>query len=164
MRAGLGYDIHRLEAERRLVLGGVEIPHNKGMAGHSDGDALAHAITDALLGALGWGDIGQWFPDTDPAHKDADSMTLLRQVGEEVRKDGYAIVNIDANVIAEAPKLGPHIGAIRESLANCLELAVAQVSVKAKTNETVGPAGRQEAIVTQAVVLVAKMEDTTGSG
>ena len=154
MRVGIGYDLHRLEEGRPLILGGVHIPFEKGLAGHSDGDALAHAIADALLGAAALGDIGRHFPDTDPAYKDADSLALLRTIAEKVRAEGYAIVNIDANVIAQAPKLSPHIDAIRASLAACLELELGLVSVKAKTNERVGPEGRGEAISVQAVALL----------
>ena len=154
MRIGIGYDLHRLEEGRPLILGGVHIPFEKGLAGHSDGDALAHAIADALLGAAALGDIGRHFPDTDPAYKDADSLALLRTIAEKVRAEGYAIVNIDANVIAQAPKLSPHIDAIRASLAACLELELGLVSVKAKTNERVGPEGRGEAISVQAVALL----------
>ena len=154
MRVGIGYDLHRLEEGRPLILGGVHIPFEKGLAGHSDGDALAHAIADALLGAAALGDIGRHFPDTDPKYKDADSLALLRTIAEKVRAEGYAIVNIDANVIAQAPKLSPHIDAIRASLAACLELELGLVSVKAKTNERVGPEGRGEAISVQAVALL----------
>ena len=154
MRVGIGYDLHRLEEGRPLILGGVHIPFEKGLAGHSDGDALAHAIADALLGAAALGDIGRHFPDTDPAYKDADSLALLRTIAEKVRAEGYAIVNIDANVIAQAPKLSPHIDAIRASLAACLELELGLVSVKAKTNERVGPEGCGEAISVQAVALL----------
>ena len=159
MRVGIGYDVHRLEAGRPLILGGITIPFDKGLAGHSDGDALAHGITDALLGAAALGDIGRHFPDTDPAYKDADSLVLLSAIAEKVRAEGYAIANVDANVIAQAPKLSPHIEAIRASLAECLKIEVALVSVKAKTNEGVGPEGRGEAISVQAVVL---LESRTG--
>ena len=154
MRVGLGYDLHRLVPDRPLVLGGVQIPFEKGLAGHSDADVLAHAITDALLGAAALGNIGMLFPDTDPRYKDADSLALLQEVVTMVRGAGYAIANIDANVVAQRPKLNPHIQAIRERLAEVLDLALDRVSVKAKTNEQVGPEGREEAISAQAVVLI----------
>lgn len=157
MRIGLGYDIHRLEAGRPLILGGVQIPHEKGMVGHSDADALCHAIADALLGALALGDIGTHFPDTDPAYKNADSTVLLEKVAALVREKGYAIVNLDTNIIAQRPKLLPHIPAIRARLAEILQLDLGQISVKAKTNESVGPVGREEAISTQAIVQLEKV-------
>jgi 2-C-methyl-D-erythritol 2,4-cyclodiphosphate synthase len=153
-RIGIGYDIHRLEAARPLILGGVEIPHTKGMVGHSDADALAHAITDALLGALALGDIGSHFPDNDPQFKGADSMKLLDATLKLVDGAGWRIVNVDTNVIAQQPKLRPHIDIIRQRLATEMNLLKSQVSVKAKTNESVGPEGREEAISTQAVVLL----------
>jgi 2-C-methyl-D-erythritol 2,4-cyclodiphosphate synthase len=154
VRIGQGYDLHCLEEGRALILGGVPIPHHKGLAGHSDADALAHAITDALLGALALGDIGTHFPDTDPRYKDADSMMLLREALQMVRHSGYRVVNIDSTIIAQAPKLMPFIPEIRARLAEVLELPYEAVSVKAKTNERVGPEGREEAISTQAVVLL----------
>jgi 2-C-methyl-D-erythritol 2,4-cyclodiphosphate synthase len=154
MRIGLGYDLHRLEEGRPLILGGETIPFEKGLVGHSDGDALAHAITDALLGAAALGNIGQHFPDTDPAYKGADSMRLLEAAHGLVREAGYAIVNIDSNIVAQRPKLNPHLDAIRARVAACLGLDVGAVSVKAKTNESVGPEGRGEAIRTEAVVLL----------
>ncbi len=154
MRVGLGYDLHRLAPDRPLILGGVQIPFEKGLAGHSDADVLAHAITDALLGAAALGNIGMHFPDTDPRYKDADSLFLLGEVLAMVRRAGYSIANIDANVVAQRPKLNPHIQAIRERLAGVLDLPVDRVSVKAKTNEQVGPEGREEAISAQAVVLI----------
>lgn len=154
MRIGLGYDLHRLVPDRPLILGGVQIPFEKGLAGHSDADVLAHAITDALLGAAALGNIGMHFPDTDPRYKDADSLFLLGEVVAMVRRAGYSIVNIDANVVAQRPKLNPHIQAIRERLAEVLDLPLDRVSVKAKTNEQVGPEGREEAISAQAVVLI----------
>lgn len=154
MRVGLGYDLHRLVPDRPLILGGVRIPFEKGLAGHSDADVLAHAITDALLGAAALGNIGMHFPDTDPRCKDADSLALLREVVTMVRDAGYAIANIDANVVAQRPKLNPHIQAIRERLSQVLDLPVDRVSVKAKTNEQVGSEGREEAISAQAVVLI----------
>lgn len=154
MRVGIGYDLHRLEAGRPLILGGVEIPFDKGLAGHSDGDALAHAITDALLGAAALGNIGQHFPDTDPAYKNADSMALLSKASDLVRERGYTIGNLDANIIAQQPKLNPHLDAMRARLCEVLGIDIGRISVKAKTNELVGPEGRGEAMSTQAVVLL----------
>jgi 2-C-methyl-D-erythritol 2,4-cyclodiphosphate synthase len=154
IRVGIGYDLHRLEEGRPLILGGIHVPYDRGLTGHSDADVLAHAITDALLGAAALGNIGQLFPDTDPRYKDADSMQLLRNVVGLVNEHGYHIVNVDSNVVAQQPKLNPHIDAIRTSLAACLGLSVERVSVKAKTNEHVGPEGRGEAISAQAVLLL----------
>lgn len=153
-RIGLGYDIHRLVAGRPLILGGVTIPFEKGLEGHSDGDALAHALIDALLGAAALGNIGEHFPDTDAQYEGADSMDLLRKVRELVRESGYSIINVDANVVMEEPKLSSHVNSIRRSIAACLELELGQVSVKPKTNERVGPEGRGEAISAQAIVLL----------
>lgn len=155
-RIGIGYDIHRLEEGRPLILGGVQIPHTKGFVAHSDGDALCHAITDAMLGALALGDIGSHFPDTDPQYKGADSVALMCAIAALIRKAGWEIVNIDSNIIAQAPKLRPHIGSIRIRLAEALSLPMDAVSVKARTNENVGPEGRQEAVSTQAIVLLTK--------
>ncbi|MCP4642827.1 MAG: 2-C-methyl-D-erythritol 2,4-cyclodiphosphate synthase [bacterium] len=157
MRVGIGYDLHRLVENRPLILGGVAIPYDKGLAGHSDGDALAHAITDALLGAAALGNIGQHFPDTSPEFKNADSLKLLMQVMKLVERAGYRIVNVDSNIIAERPKLNPHLERIRARVAECMGIALACVSVKAKTNEGVGPEGRGEAISTQAVVLLERI-------
>lgn len=151
MRVGFGYDSHRLVAERPLILGGVTVPFDKGLAGHSDADVIAHAVTDALLGAGALGDIGQLFPDTDPTWKDADSMRLLARAAEVVRGAGFDIVNIDVTLIAERPKLAPFRGPIRRSLAACLGLTEPAVSVKAKTNEGMDAAGRGEAMVAHAV-------------
>jgi len=155
-RIGIGYDIHRLEEGRPFILGGVAIPHTKGFVAHSDGDALCHAITDAMLGALALGDIGSHFPDTDPRYKGADSVGLMCEIAALVRKQGWEIVNIDTNIIAQAPKLRPHIDTIRGRLAEALSLPMDVVSVKARTNEHVGPEGRQEAVSTQAIVLLTK--------
>ncbi|NJL72539.1 MAG: 2-C-methyl-D-erythritol 2,4-cyclodiphosphate synthase [Candidatus Competibacteraceae bacterium] len=154
IRVGLGYDLHRLEAGLPLLIGGVLIPHDKGLAGHSDADVLAHAITDALLGAAALGNIGQHFPDTDPRYKGADSIVLLRAAYDLVREAGFRIVNIDSNIVAQRPKLNPHLDAIRTRLASALDITMHQISVKAKTNELVGPEGREEAISTQAIVLI----------
>lgn len=156
LRIGIGYDIHRLSEGLPLILGGITIPHGKGFVAHSDGDALCHAITDALFGALALGDIGSHFPDTDPAYKGADSVRLLQEAAAIVRGHGYEIVNIDSNIVAQAPKLRPHIDTMRARLAEALGLPLEVVSVKARTNELVGPEGREEAISTQAVVLLEK--------
>lgn len=154
MRIGIGYDVHRLVEGRPLVLGGVVVQYSKGLDGHSDADVLTHAVIDALLGAAALGNIGQIFPDTDPRFKDADSLGLLEEAARLVREAGYALANVDANVIAQEPVLGPYLDAMRERLARCLRIETAQVSVKAKTNERVGPEGRGEAISAQAVVLL----------
>jgi 2-C-methyl-D-erythritol 4-phosphate cytidylyltransferase/2-C-methyl-D-erythritol 2,4-cyclodiphosphate synthase len=153
-RIGEGWDIHALAAGRPLILGGVNVPHTMGLEGHSDADALAHAITDALLGAAGLGDIGRHFPDTDAAYQGADSMVLLAQAAQRVRAAGFEIGNIDSTVIAQAPRLAPHIPAMRERLASVLGLAVEQVNVKAKTAERMGPVGEGRAIEARAACLL----------
>ena len=158
MRVGLGYDLHRLEPGYPLILGGVTIPFELGMAAHSDGDALAHAITDALLGAAALGNIGVLFPDTDPAWKGADSLDLLRDAYHHVRQAGYILVNIDSVIVAQRPKLNPHIDAMRKNLARTLDTDITRISVKPKTNERVGPEGRGEAISTQAIALIEASE------
>jgi len=154
MRVGHGYDLHRLAPGRPLILGGVTIPHDKGLSGHSDADVLSHAITDALLGAANLGNIGQIFPDTDPKYKDADSLELLREAYRRVREAGWVIGNIDSTIIAQQPKLNPYLDAIRAKLAETLEVVADAISVKAKTNEGVGPEGREEAISVHAVTLL----------
>lgn len=153
-RIGTGYDLHRLEVGRPLIIGGMHIPHDMGLAGHSDADVLCHAITDALLGALAMGDIGSHFPDDDPHYKDANSMDLLKKTMNLVRGAEYRVVNVDSTVIAQRPKLRGHIAGMRQSLAHVLGVPRDRVSVKAKTNELVGPEGREEAISAQAVVLL----------
>jgi 2-C-methyl-D-erythritol 2,4-cyclodiphosphate synthase len=153
-RVGIGYDIHRLVDGRPLKLGGQRIDHPQGLLGHSDGDALLHAVADALLGAAGLGDIGEHFPDTDPAYKDADSRELLRQVVAKLSAAGFAPVNIDCIVHAERPKLSPHKRAIAESVAGLVRLPVDAVSVKATTNEGLGPVGLADAIACTATALV----------
>jgi len=153
-RIGTGYDLHRLEAGRRLIIGGVEIPHETGLAGHSDADVLCHAVTDAILGAAAAGDIGQHFPDTDPKWKGADSIELLKGAVAIVRAAGYAVANVDAVVVAERPKLAPHIPAMRANLAQAMGIDVSGVSVKGKTNEKVDALGRNEAIAVHAVALL----------
>lgn len=156
MRIGEGWDIHALVEGRKLMLGGVEIPHTKGLLGHSDADALLHAITDALLGAAAMGDIGTHFPDTDEAFKGADSALLLQEAARRVRAQGFDIGNVDSTVVAQAPKLAPYIGAMRESIARALSVGVDQVNVKAKTAEKMGPVGEGLAMEARAVVLLVK--------
>jgi 2-C-methyl-D-erythritol 2,4-cyclodiphosphate synthase len=150
-RAGIGYDLHRLAEGRKLVVGGIELPFPKGPVGHSDGDVLAHAICDALLGAAGLGDIGTHFPDTDPKWKDASSLRFLEHMRDLLAEHGFRIVNIDATVITEKPKLGPHFPAMREALAKSLNITPSMINLKAKTNETVDAIGRGEAIAAQAI-------------
>jgi 2-C-methyl-D-erythritol 2,4-cyclodiphosphate synthase len=154
IRIGNGYDIHRLTTGRRLILGGVEIEHELGLLGHSDADVLTHAIMDAMLGALSLGDIGHYFPPTDPKWAGADSLVLLSQVNQLVRSNNWQIGNIDTVVVAERPKLKPHIGKMREKIAGVLGLEPNQVGVKATTNEKLGPVGREEGICAYAVVLL----------
>ena len=154
MRIGHGYDVHKLVTGRKLILGGVTIPHETGLLGHSDADVLAHAVSDALLGAAALGDIGGFFPDNDPKQQDADSIELLRQVCVELYDRGYAIENIDATVIAQAPKLKPYIEQMRKNLAQACEINVNQISVKATTEEHLGFTGRKEGIAVHAVCLI----------
>ena len=154
LRIGEGWDIHALAEGRKLILGGVEIPHSKGLLGHSDADALLHAITDALLGAAALGDIGSHFPDTDEQFKGADSTVLLAVAARRVRDKGYEIGNVDSTVIAQAPKLAPHIDAMRLRIAQVLGVAFDQVNVKAKTAEKMGPVGEGLAMEARAVVLL----------
>ena len=151
MRVGTGYDVHRLAEGRKLILGGVEIPHDLGLLGHSDADVLLHAVMDALLGAAALGDIGQHFPDTDPAYEGADSKKLLAHVGELLLKEGYVVENIDATIIAQKPKLMPYIRKMEENIADTLRLSPGQVNVKATTEERLGFTGREEGIAAQAV-------------
>ena len=157
IRVGIGYDIHSLVEGRPLILGGITVPHGKGLLGHSDGDALLHSISDAILGAAGLGDIGTHFPDTDPAYRGADSAKLLGLVVELVAKEGWKVVNVDSNVIAERPKLSPHFGEMRERIAGIIGIPVECVSVKARTNEGIGAIGRGNAISTHAVALIESM-------
>lgn len=154
MRIGHGYDVHRLTEGRRLILGGVDIPFEKGLLGHSDADVLAHAIADALLGAAALGDIGKLFPDTDPAFAGADSLGLLAEVAKTVRAAGFAIGNVDATVLAQKPKLSPFIPRMRENLAAAMGIAVGQCSVKATTEERLGFTGSGEGIAAHAVCLL----------
>lgn len=155
-RIGIGNDIHRLVAGRKLILGGVEIPYDKGLLGHSDADSLSHAITDALLGAAGLGDIGTHFSDKDPRWKNADSQMFLQAVCQMLAERGWRIVNIDATILAERPKMMPHIPAMKETLAATMNIEAAQLNLKAKTNEGLDAIGRGEAIGAQAIALLEK--------
>lgn len=157
MRIGNGYDVHKLAENRRLVLGGVEIPHEKGLLGHSDADVLVHAIMDALLGACALGDIGKLFPDTDDEYKDISSLLLLKKVGEVLKSEKYTIINIDSIVAAQSPKLSPYINIMRENIANALGIPAENVGVKATTTERLGFEGRGEGISAYAVCLVKKI-------
>ncbi len=156
MRIGHGYDVHRLVPGRKLILGGVEIPCEKGLLGHSDADVLAHAVMDALLGAAALGDIGKLFPDNDPVYEGADSLVLLQRVTEVLMENGYAVGNVDATVLAQRPKLAPHIPAVRERLAQAMGVSTDQVSVKATTEEGLGFTGAGEGIAAHAVALIEK--------
>ena len=154
MRIGHGYDVHKLVEGRDLILGGVKIDHKLGLLGHSDADVLLHAVSDALLGAAGLGDIGRHFPDTDPQYKGADSLKLLAIVGEKVAEAGYRVSNIDVTMIAQKPKLKDHIGAMEQNIANALDLDVSRVNVKATTEEKLGFTGREEGLSCHAVCLL----------
>ena len=154
MRIGIGYDVHQLVPDRKLWLGGVEIPHTLGLLGHSDADVLIHAICDAILGAAALGDIGKHFPDNDPNYKNIDSKILLKKCGELIAEKGYRIGNIDSIVVAQKPKIGPYIPVMRQTLAEVLGIEADQVSVKATTTEHLGFEGREEGISAQAVVLL----------
>lgn len=156
-RIGHGYDVHRLCANRKLILGGVDIPYEKGLLGHSDADVLLHAISDALLGALALGDIGKHFPDSDPAYAGADSLILLQKVGELLKANGYVPSNIDSTIIAQAPKLAPHIQAMRQNIANALSIDVDTVSVKATTEEGLGFSGEGAGIAAHAVCIIERL-------
>jgi len=158
MRVGIGYDSHRLAEGRRLMLGGIEIPHLKGSVGHSDGDALLHAVCDALLGAVGAGDIGTHFPDRDPAYKDISSLILLAEIKRIVERKGYGIHNVDATVILEKPKLKEHIPMMIQQMVSILALPAENISIKAKTNEGMGFVGREEGLAVMAVVTVLPLE------
>lgn len=154
MRIGMGYDVHKLVEGRDLIMGGVKIPYEKGLLGHSDADVLLHAIMDALLGAAALGDIGKHFPDTDPAYKGADSLMLLEKVGELLEQEGFLVENIDATIIAQAPKMRPHIDTMRENIAKALCLDVRQINVKATTEEGLGFTGSGEGISAQAICML----------
>lgn len=161
MRIGMGYDVHRLVEGRKLIMGGVDIPHEKGLLGHSDADVLLHAVMDALLGAAALGDIGKHFPDTDPAYEGISSLELLKRVGELLAEKGFLIENIDSTIIAQAPKMRPHIDAMRDNIAKALELDAEHVSVKATTEEGLGFTGMGEGISAQAVCLLTSPFDLT---
>ncbi len=154
MRIGMGYDVHRLVEDRKLIIGGVEIPYEKGLLGHSDADVLLHVIMDALLGAAALGDIGKHFPDTDPKYKGADSMKLLEYVGELLEENNYFIENIDATIIAQQPKMRPYIDQMRENIAKVLGIEISQVNVKATTEEGLGFTGSMEGISAQAICML----------
>lgn len=157
IRIGHGYDVHKLTEGRKLILGGVEVPNNNiGLLGHSDADVLLHAISDALLGAAALGDIGKHFPDTDAAYKNADSLMLLSKVNDLIKNEGYSVVNVDATVLAQAPKLAPHILSMRENIAKALDISIDFVSVKATTEEGLGFTGNKEGIAAHAVALIEK--------
>ncbi|MEG0013521.1 MAG: 2-C-methyl-D-erythritol 2,4-cyclodiphosphate synthase [Cellulosilyticaceae bacterium] len=156
LRIGMGYDVHKLVEERKLIMGGVEIPHHLGLLGHSDADVLIHAIMDALLGAATLGDIGKHFPDTDPQYKGISSITLLEYVGQLLKTNHIKINNIDSTIIAQRPKMAPHIMKMRENIASALEITVDQVNVKATTEEGLGFTGKEEGIASQAIVLLDK--------
>ena len=159
MRVGMGYDVHKLTEGRKLILGGVDIPWEKGLLGHSDADVLIHAVMDALLGAAALGDIGKHFPDTDPAYKGISSIKLLVHVAELHRKQGYAVGNIDATVIAQKPKMAPHIPQMRKNMADALGIPESKINIKATTEEGLGFTGRGEGIASQAICLLIEKQD-----
>ncbi|MBR3539094.1 MAG: 2-C-methyl-D-erythritol 2,4-cyclodiphosphate synthase [Eubacterium sp.] len=159
MRIGMGYDVHKLVEGRPLILGGVEIPYEKGLLGHSDADCLTHAVMDSLLGAAALGDIGKWFPDTDPKYKGADSIALLREVTDKISREGYIIGNVDATIIAQAPKMAPHIEKMREILADAMQITVDRVNVKATTEEGLGFTGEKLGISCQSIALLETVDN-----
>ena len=161
MRVGLGYDVHKLVEDRKLILGGVEVPHTLGLLGHSDADVLVHAIMDALLGAAALGDIGKHFPDTDPKYKGADSMILMAHVCDLIEEKGYVIENIDATIIAQKPKLRPYIDQMEENIAKILRVERDQINVKATTEEHLGFTGREEGMAAQAICSLATMYEAS---
>ena len=168
MRIGMGYDVHRFAKDRELIIGGVNIPYEMGLLGHSDADVLLHAISDALLGAAALGDIGKHVPDTDPAYKGISSLYLLEKVGEKIMEEGFYVENIDATIIAQAPKMRPHIDTMRENIANALGLDICQVNVKATTEEGLGFTGAMEGISAQAICMLTSprnlaLQDVTGA-
>lgn len=162
-RIGQGFDVHEFAEDRPLIIGGVTIPHEKGLIGHSDADVLLHTVTDALLGAIGEGDIGRHFPDTDPAFKGADSAVLLQHVWKLVKEKGFVLGNADCTIMAQRPKMAPYIEQIRQRIARLLEADVSQVNVKATTTEKLGFVGREEGIAAQAVVLLTTKESEGSS-
>ena len=157
MRIGQGYDLHRLVTDRDLIIGGVKIPHEKGLLGHSDADVLVNSIIDAVFGSIADGDIGRHFPDTDPKFKGADSILLLSEAGKILKNKGFKIVNIDSTIIIQKPKMAPHIDKMRQNIANALGLPMSDISVKAKTNEGMDAAGKEEAVQAYAVILIEKI-------
>jgi 2-C-methyl-D-erythritol 2,4-cyclodiphosphate synthase len=161
MRIGQGFDIHALVPDRKLIIGGVEIAFERGLAGHSDADVLLHAICDALIGAAGLGDIGTHFPDTDPRYRGADSRELLREVASLIRLQGLRVLNVDSTIIAQAPKMAPHIAHMRRNIATDLGIAEGEVNVKAKTAERLGTLGRGEGIAAEAIALLAPFPQST---
>ncbi|NJR65156.1 MAG: 2-C-methyl-D-erythritol 2,4-cyclodiphosphate synthase [Leptolyngbyaceae cyanobacterium CRU_2_3] len=164
MRIGNGYDIHRLVSDRPLILGGINIPHEMGLLGHSDADALTHAIMDAMLGALSLGDIGHYFPPTDPQWKGADSLKLLAQVNALIQEKGWCIGNLDTVIVAERPKIKPHIAAMRDRLAAVLQISPDQIGIKATTNEKLDAIGREEGIAAYTVALLVKSSESSKKG
>lgn len=158
-RIGFGYDVHEFAEKRKLILGGVEIPHTKGLLGHSDADVLLHAICDAMLGALALGDIGMHFPNSDEKYKDADSKKLLKHVDELIHANGYEVSNIDSTVLLQHPKLSPYVNEMRRAIADIVNLSVSQISIKATTTERLGFVGREEGCAAHAVVLLSKNEN-----
>ncbi len=158
MRIGLGYDVHAFAPDRKLIIGGVDIPHHQGLMGHSDADVLSHAVADALLGAIRGGDIGKLFPDTDPKYKGADSLRLLSEVAAYVRSSGFEIVDIDCVIAAQAPKLAPYREAMRNNLAHACDISLENIGVKATTTERLGFEGREEGISAQAVALLCRVD------
>lgn len=158
MRVGLGYDVHKLVEGRKLIIGGVDIPHEKGLLGHSDADVLIHAVMDSILGALALGDIGKHFPDTDEKYKGADSMKLLEFVYNLINEKGYGIANIDCTIIAQSPKMAPHIQSMRENIAKALNTSIDNINVKATTEEGLGFTGAKEGIAAQSICLLVKVD------
>ena len=158
MRVGLGYDVHKLVDGRKLIIGGVDIPHEKGLLGHSDADVLVHAVMDSILGALALGDIGKHFPDTDEKYKGADSIKLLEFVYNLIDEKGYAIGNIDCTIIAQSPKMAPHISNMRENMAKALNTSIENINVKATTEEGLGFTGAKEGISAQSICLLVKVD------
>ena len=157
MRIGHGYDVHKLVSGRKCIIGGVDIPHETGLLGHSDADVLLHAVMDALLGAAALGDIGHLFPDNDPKYKGADSLALLREVGHVLQTNGWGLSNLDATILAQAPKMAPHILQMRQNIADALGVSIDQISVKATTEEGLGFTGAKEGIAAHAVCLIDKL-------
>ena len=158
MRVGLGYDVHKLVEGRNLIIGGVDIPHEKGLLGHSDADVLIHAVMDSILGALALGDIGKHFPDTDGKYKGADSMKLLEFVYNLINEKGYGIANIDCTIIAQSPKMAPHIQSMRENIAKALNTSIDNINVKATTEEGLGFTGAKEGLAAQSICLLVKVD------